>query len=379
MDRFELLTEHCTKLEILDITIKTRDPEVWDHLSTLVRRNPRIKSTYICQRNPDPPKPFLEALSTCSTLRKLYVRMYELDEIRMELILDIAIRLEYLRISCFEIIIPKSLDKWSCFPVMEELKLNGDNKFPIPLELFRKCPNLRTLTWRTFEDTSDSVFDLCDLLKIHCPLLKSMTLFSESFTDKDLSLEIIWTHAISLGLCRMRRQTGEEKMVTQDWVCTHIQALAIFINGLEGKPEEWHRRILQQISKLKELKFLTLAPDESYDTHRSAHDGSNFPLRTGLDSLSSLKQLMALNISTLRQEMEEQDVRWMLEAWPKLLSVIGMLHPNKVRWEELCQILRERKVSSYVYSISENATDVESGEDTEEEEEEEEEEEVNEE
>ncbi|KAF9927398.1 hypothetical protein BGZ65_006779 [Modicella reniformis] len=430
MDRFQLLTEHCTKLQVLDISFECQDPEVWDNLSTLVRRNPRIKSLYTRYRRPEPPKAFLEALSTCSRLRKLNVRMDKLDEIRMELILDIAIRLEYLRISCFKIILPKSMDKWSCFPVMEELAFDHTH-VPIPLEIFRKCPKLRTLTWRACERTSDSVFDLCDLLRIHCPLIENLTLSSQSLTDMELSLILDSCREVTLlsiyysmfgeqafqslsrhfskiqklyftkcrGLTSAMVQqimtsypnliefsggsldardllgivkdeaTGEEKMVTQDWVCTHIQDLAIFINGLEGKPDDWHRRILQQIAKLKKLKILVLSPHSSYNP-RPPNDGLNFSLRTGLDSLSSLKQLTVLDISDLRQEMEEQDVRWMLEVWPKLSSVLGILHPNKGRWETLRKILKERKVTNYVYSISENATDVGSGEDAEQEEEE---------
>ncbi|KAF9944517.1 hypothetical protein BGZ65_011928, partial [Modicella reniformis] len=187
MDRFELLTEHCTKLEVLHVSFESQDPKDWNHLSKFVQRNPRIKSINIRGGILEPPKAFLEALSACSALRELDIRMIKLDEIRMELILDIMIRLERLRIPCFKIILPKSMDKWSCFPAMEELVMY-DTKGPIPLEIFRKCPNLRMMFWRTSEGTSDSDFDLCDLLKIHCPLIENLTLYSESITDMDLSL-----------------------------------------------------------------------------------------------------------------------------------------------------------------------------------------------
>ncbi|KAF9970666.1 hypothetical protein BGZ65_010959, partial [Modicella reniformis] len=342
MDQFQLLTEHCTKLEVLHISFEGQDPdpEDWDHLSTLVRRNPRIKSIDIRDDSLEPPEAFLEALSACSPLRNLDIRMHKLDEIRMELILDTAIRLEYLRISCFKILLPKSLDKWPCFPVMKELTLDATTEVPIPIEIFRKCPKLRKFIW--CEGTPGSVLDLCDLLMIHCPLIKNLKLFSESLTDLDLSLILDSCREVtSLSIyysmfgeqafqslkrlfpkiqklnikCRgmtsaMVQQimtscpnllefsgisldapdllgiakdevTGEQKMVTQDWICTHIQDLDIFINGLEGKPEDWHRRILQQIGRLKKLQFLTLAPDEDYNTHRSAYDGLNFSLRTG--------------------------------------------------------------------------------------------------
>ncbi|KAF9917600.1 hypothetical protein BGZ65_012821, partial [Modicella reniformis] len=131
--------------------------------------------------------------------------------------------------------------------------------------------------------------------------------------------------------------TGEEKMVTQDWICTHIQDLAIFINGLEGKPQEWHRSVLQQIAKLNKLRSLNLAAHRDSPSAIS-HDGLNLSLNTGLDSLASLKQLERLNVSGLWQEMEERDVRWMQEAWPNL-DVRGELHHNKRQSKKLERIL----------------------------------------
>ncbi|KAF9985586.1 hypothetical protein BGZ65_010462 [Modicella reniformis] len=373
-DRFKLFTEHCTNLEVLNISFDMQDPEVWDNLSTLVRRNPRIKSIDILDVSfKPPPKAFLEALSACTGLRKLKARMDEPDGIEMELILDIAIHLEHLRIYGSNIFLPKSLDKWSCFPVMKQLKLNADTDFPIPLEIFRKCPKLRTLTWRSSEDMSDSVFDLCELLRIHCPLIETLTLFSESLTDMDLSLVLDSCREVT-SLSIYYPMFGEQAFQSLSRLFPNIRQLNF--KGCRGLTSAMAQQIMTSCpnliqfsgASLKARDLLGLVKDEVTEEEKMVTQDWIW-----LDSLSSLKQLMVLDLSGgLQQEMEEQDVRWMLEAWPKVSRVSGILHPNKERLEKLCQILQERKVDSYSYSISDNSTDVTSGEDTEQEEEEEE-------
>ncbi|KAF9985588.1 hypothetical protein BGZ65_010464 [Modicella reniformis] len=149
-DEFEIFVEKCTKLEYLFIELYCRDPDIWHQYSTLVQHNPKLKTIEIRDNGETLPTVFLEAVSTCPGLRNLQVHMHDLDETCMAFILDSAVHLEYLLISGLGNTPPKSLDKWPCFPTMKKLEMEFDTKFPIQLqlEMFRKCPKLRAMTWR---------------------------------------------------------------------------------------------------------------------------------------------------------------------------------------------------------------------------------------
>ncbi|KAF8928106.1 hypothetical protein BGZ47_001813 [Haplosporangium gracile] len=65
-------------------------------------------------------------------------------------------------------------------------------------------------------------------------------------------------------------------------------------------------------------------------------DGLHLSLDDGLGQLSTLKNLRFLRFTGLQQEMEEDDVRWMIEQWPELKVLQGKLHSN-----ERCQNVLE--------------------------------------
>ena len=116
----------------------------------------------------------------------------------------------------------------------------------------------------------------------------------------------------------------------RDWVCTNLRFLTITICGLEGKPLAWHRRVMQQLARLNKLDTLSICASAIPPLASPAvRGGLDLRLEAGLGHLSSLKQLVALHFEGMWQQMEEQDVIWMIEAWPKLRRVMGEYsHPS---------------------------------------------------
>jgi hypothetical protein len=150
-----------------------------------------------------------------------------------------------------------------------------------------------------------------------------------------------------LGIPRDQEATIQEAVMyqkSQDWICTNLKSLSIFICGLEDKPLEWHRGVLQQLARLRKLKILGVS---LYHYSVLNHDGLDLRLEAGLGVLSSLECLEEFRFPGLWQQMEEQDVRWMVQAWPELRYVYGKLRYDGKQRSKLHAILNETKLRNY--------------------------------
>jgi hypothetical protein len=141
-------------------------------------------------------------------------------------------------------------------------------------------------------------------------------------------------------------QLAEIQLQSQEWVCTNLRNLEVFICGLRDRPHEWHRRVFQQLARLTKLERLYLnSPASSVESR----DGLDLRLETGLSALACLKHLKELKFKGLRQQMEEQDLKWMVEAWPKLRWLEGMVHHDSDRRSSLRLMLRQAGRSSIAW------------------------------
>lgn len=273
-------------------------------------------------------------------------------------------------------------------------------------EIIRKCPGLRDLTWFAPKFDARQTSNVCDLFKTNCPSIECLTLHGCTIVDGDLSRildschritsftiipsrlgestfrslarhfahvraldlfhsgmtskmaqqiltscpNLTYFYGVALEACDILGVMGvseddrmEERTMmhwaSREWVCTSLRSLRIHICGLEGKPRDWHQRVFLQLGKMEKLDTLVIA----YPGFRSKKDGLDLRVEAGLDLLSSLKTLRDFQFRGLWQQMEEQDVRWMMKAWPTLRSLTGELHLEQERWDELKCILSERK------------------------------------
>ncbi|KAG0271669.1 hypothetical protein BGZ95_000491 [Linnemannia exigua] len=128
----------------------------------------------------------------------------------------------------------------------------------------------------------------------------------------------------------------------QDWVCTELAWLTLYICGLENAPPTWLPIVLHQLSRLTCLDFLTISPTgPEFD---GTKDGLPLSLSSGLGTLSTLTNLERFCFHGLSQEMKEQDVEWMVKAWPKLVRVEGVVHPEREQRMVLEPVLRREGI-----------------------------------
>ncbi|KAF8975715.1 hypothetical protein BGZ46_008907 [Entomortierella lignicola] len=123
----------------------------------------------------------------------------------------------------------------------------------------------------------------------------------------------------------------------KDWICLDLRSLSLFITGFEGKPRDWQRRVLDQIAKLVKLEQIDVG---TFHFNFDLSDGLNLRLEAGLDISESLVNIKDFAFNGLSPEMEEEEVRWMIRAWPKLKSIGGTLNPQEGRRKELEKLLR---------------------------------------
>ncbi|KAF9094164.1 hypothetical protein BGX27_001509 [Mortierella sp. AM989] len=190
-----------------------------------------------------------------------------------------------------------------------------------------------------------------------CP---NLTYFCASFLDARDILGIVEV----IQSAEETAQPTDMAMTTtvahsQDWVCLNLRSLTLFLCGLEGKPSEWQHQVLRQLGRLEKLDFLTIGP---YDFHMDGtRDGIDLRLEAGLGILGNLKLLERFCFDGLHQEMSENDLLWMLEAWPELMRVEGKVHYLLNRRLELQTILTDAFIAMIGYLDDENLDEALSG------------------
>ncbi|KAF9364656.1 hypothetical protein BGX34_000827 [Mortierella sp. NVP85] len=280
------------------------------------------------------------------------------------------------------------------------LNVESDFPLEPQLDIIRKSPGLRSLQWNTRGCDPYLSSDICNSFKYcplvehlalngmllkdedlsqildSCRQIKLLILVPSEFREqafRSLVRHFAHLRVLYLGICvglssKMAQQilkscpnlsifrgvtlkaqdilgiaednaTADETILhqqPQDWVCTNLHTLSIFIHGLEGKPRLWHKRIFQQLAKMKKLVSLTIGPGISRE---ASYDGLDLKLESGLDALAGLKHLSSLEFNGISQHMEERDVRWMIEAMPNLTELSGILHHDAEQCSKLERIL----------------------------------------
>ncbi|KAF9290392.1 hypothetical protein BGZ68_007153 [Mortierella alpina] len=130
------------------------------------------------------------------------------------------------------------------------------------------------------------------------------------------------------------------------WVCSGLKRLHVIMTG--DPHNVWQNRTLQQrlflqLGRLRELQTLSLGHCILWMYENGfSHHGLDFTVEAGLSQLAGLEKLEQLNIEGIYQHMEEEDVNWMLEHWPKLRVVEGELHHRKENRERLDALMEKR-------------------------------------
>ncbi|KAI8349987.1 hypothetical protein B0O80DRAFT_500931 [Mortierella sp. GBAus27b] len=216
---------------------------------------------------------------------------------------------------------------------------NDISKFPETIAAH--CPHLESLElW----DYTNMVKDISSVLD-SCQRLTRLSLTDIEFDDRaHRSLSRHYSHLTFLDL--------EQRCSTASAMIQQVMASCPRLNTLCASRLE-ARDILgvpmTDTSDTSESNGSQQDPNQAFrpqdwvfaDTGLS-QDGLDLRLKCGLDILSSLR-LQKLGFEGLWQEMEEDDLRWMV-AWPSLSDVSGRLHHRSERAQELECILKDKGI-----------------------------------
>ncbi|KAG0043846.1 hypothetical protein BGZ83_010979 [Gryganskiella cystojenkinii] len=105
----------------------------------------------------------------------------------------------------------------------------------------------------------------------------------------------------------------------------------------------YHTQVMERIGTLTSLESLILNTCfKCYDW--SSHQFLQFRLDRGLERLRDLRRLEILDMNWLRVDLDQDDVRWMLDHWPKLRYLYGALSQDLGRDAILGKLLEDRGV-----------------------------------
>ncbi|KAF9436214.1 hypothetical protein BGZ76_004567 [Entomortierella beljakovae] len=128
------------------------------------------------------------------------------------------------------------------------------------------------------------------------------------------------------------------------WSCLNITTLSIHFCEFNLAPAKYQRLTFAQLSELKNLVSLDIGPTEAWG--EVVEGGLMLRLCAGLDHLKTLKKLETLMFIRVKQKMEFEDVRWMIQAWPRLQNFHGKLNPHSGLNKRLKGILADHGVET---------------------------------
>ncbi|KAG0213258.1 hypothetical protein BGX28_004831 [Mortierella sp. GBA30] len=176
--------------------------------------------------------------------------------------------------------------------------------------LFHTCPNLGrvNVSGTRIDDMS------LDALSASCPNLRSLNLaWCVHVTDEGL-LRFL---RLCSGLTFLDISTLDKfsAAIFQDpaWTCIQLETLimiGIDMTRPRGSPEKNHAMMFNQLCRLENLQDLAIG-------------GSNLVLElgAGLSKLGHLFRLESFRIKHLQTALGDDEIRWLIEAWPKLKRV----------------------------------------------------------
>ncbi|KAF9988401.1 Dynein regulatory complex subunit 6 [Mortierella antarctica] len=177
--------------------------------------------------------------------------------------------------------------------------------------LFQTCSSLVrvNVSGTKIEDSS------LDALAANCPELKTLNLaWCAHITDGGL-LRLLQTCSglTFLDISTMDKVSAAIFYPGNSWACSRLETLisiGIDMARPRGSIQRNHAMMFNQLSRLETLRDLAIG-------------GTNLvlELEAGLSKLGQLSQLVSFRLSLVQGVLGEDEIRWLIEAWPKLKRV----------------------------------------------------------
>ncbi|KAF9960187.1 Dynein regulatory complex subunit 6 [Mortierella alpina] len=179
------------------------------------------------------------------------------------------------------------------------------------LVLFQTCSSLVrvNVSGTRIEDSS------LDALAANCPELRNLNLaWCAHITDEGLLRLLRSCRGLTfLDISTMDKLSAAIFYPGDSWACSRLQTLisiGIDMARPRGSIQRNHIMMFDQLSRLETLQDLVIG-------------GTNLvlELEAGLSKLGQLSQLVSFRLSLVQGVLGEDEIRWLIEAWPKLKRV----------------------------------------------------------
>ncbi|KAI1296174.1 F-box and leucine-rich repeat protein 4, partial [Mortierella claussenii] len=179
------------------------------------------------------------------------------------------------------------------------------------IALIHTCPELErvNLSGTNIDDAG------LEALSLHCPKVTSLNLaWCSQVTDRGLQRLLGSCSGLSfLDISTMDMISSAIFEPDSPWACTQLETLIIIginMTRPRGSIESNHNMMFQQLSRLEGLQDLAIG-------------GANLVLQleAGLSQMGKLGNLESFRIKHLQTVLGDDEIRWLVEAWPKLKRV----------------------------------------------------------
>ncbi|KAF9585734.1 hypothetical protein BGW38_000996 [Lunasporangiospora selenospora] len=130
------------------------------------------------------------------------------------------------------------------------------------------------------------------------------------------------------------------------WVCLELEELDVTFSGFQDPSTNGMQIIFEQLSALTMLRKLVLRDYCSYSSFVSQKVptttlGPQMRIYKGMSKLAPLKQLRMLDVQWIPLDMTLDDVKWMVQQWPRLRHIRGVLTCNPREYNRIEQFLEQ--------------------------------------
>ncbi|KAK3810298.1 MAG: hypothetical protein J3Q66DRAFT_352719 [Benniella sp.] len=165
---------------------------------------------------------------------------------------------------------------------------------------------------------SEVGFSFLAALRPHFPSLRSLNMIDCHDITRTIVPEVLTS-------CSELETLGVGDVLSQDiidsppWICeSSLKVLTVAFQFPYDNTDHHQRQVLQRISRLTNLKKVTLCP--VYDPDQCFLD---IRLEKGLELLTTWKQLEKLSFYAGFHHLSARDVEWMIDNWKNLKEVDG--------------------------------------------------------
>ncbi|KAF9352289.1 hypothetical protein BGX34_012225 [Mortierella sp. NVP85] len=183
--------------------------------------------------------------------------------------------------------------------------------------------------------------DCMEPLRSHFSNVKELNLRNDKGLTSSMAQEILSSCSI-LEVLKVHRIDATDVAAGRPWVCLRLKNLAACFRFDPTTIDDLQPLVFDQLSRLLRLEQLHVdgRPNENGWEYPDFQETLDLRLEKGLDKLSTIRSLCQISFRNTLQKMTEEEIKWMLQHWPRLSQVRGQLNYTKREFDQA--LLRKR-------------------------------------